>query len=203
MGKVGREAERGGNGIFLREIIHGAPRPRGPRLKARGGSPSFIRCTSRAGRPRMRAPRAPPPPSCRARGGPPRPPGPCIGGSRPWRRGPPPTPSLLGTPRMRGVAWPRAGGDRGRREGGRQAGRWWPGRGGGCLAGRAGTGSRWAFSWGAARPTPTPPPHPRHGAWRRDCVTPPPLAGCRLEADRDSRRLGRPCPGMWAPRCLL
>ena len=76
-----------------------------------------------------------------------------------------------------------------RREGGRQAGRGWPGRSGGCLAGRAGTGSQWAFGWGAARPI------PRHGAWRRGCVTPPPLAGCRLEADRDSRRLGRPCPG--------
>lgn len=157
---------------------------------------------SSAARPEPAAPGCgppePPPPGRRARGGPHVPQGPALAGHGHGGGGRPPPPVSSAPPGpVGGMAWPRAGGDRGRREGGRQAGRGWPGRGGGCLAGRAGTGSQWAFSWGAARPT------PRHGAWRRDCVTPPPLAGCRLEADRDSRRLGRPCPGMWAPRCLL
>lgn len=116
-GREGRTSA-GGNGIFLREIIHGALRPRGPRLKAREGAHPFIRCTSRAGRPRMRAPRAPSP--GRALAGAPTSPGPCIGGSRPWREGAAPHPPVSSAPPgpVGGMAWPRAGGDRGRREGG-------------------------------------------------------------------------------------
>lgn len=166
----------------------GPPRPPGPGFKARGGSPSFIRCTSEPAAPDAgpQSPTRPP----RSRGAP-VPQGPALTVVTAMEERGRPTPSLLGTPRAGG--WDGvATGWRGQRQAGGEAGR--QGAGGQAGVGVALQAAREQEASGPSAgglPAPTP-------SWSLEkglCDPPPPLAGCRLEADRQPAPPGGPAPG--------